>query len=137
MSDYLLDSDVLIRCLRGIGETLALAHQLTEDGDLHTSVWSHLEINVLAQPKDQKKTTEFLAPFIVHPINEEIAQRAAELLKRRATTNSPLTFGAAVIAATAIHYGLTLVTYSPDNLKSLDELRILPNLNVIPQRGNL
>src|SRR5512138_786306 len=77
VSDYLLDTDVLIRCLRGVAETLSLAAQLTDEGDLHTSVWSHLEIWLLTQPNDQKQTLDFLTPFITHPVNDEIARRAA------------------------------------------------------------
>ena len=129
MSDYLLDTDVLIRCLRGVAETLTFAQQLTEQGDLHTSVWSHLEIWLLTQPNDQKLTQEFLTPFIAHPVNDDIARRAAELLKLRGETEAPLTYAEAVIAATALHHGLTLVTYNTKNLESLSALRLV-NSNV-------
>jgi predicted nucleic acid-binding protein len=130
VSDYLLDTDVLIRCLRGVAETLTLAQQLTEEGDLHTSVWSHLEIWLLTQPNEQKQTLDFLAAFITHPVTDEIARRAAELLKLRGQTEAPLTYSEAVIAATAIHHGLTLVTYNTRNLETLTALRIFagPNL---------
>jgi predicted nucleic acid-binding protein len=127
VSDYLLDTDVLIRCLRGVSETLAVARQLTEEGDLHTSAWSHLEIWLLAQPSDQKQTLEFLSPFITHPLNEEIARRAADLVKLRGQSETPLTYAEAVIAATALHHGLTLVTYSSKNLETLTPLRLLAN----------
>lgn len=130
MSDYLLDTDVLIRCLRGVAETLTFAQQLTEQGDLHTSVWSHLEIWLLTQPNDLKQTQEFLTPFIVHPVNEEIARRAADLLKLRGETEAPLTYAEAVIAATALHHGLTLVTYNTKNLESVALLRVLTNSSV-------
>lgn len=129
MSDYLLDTDVLIRCLRGVAETLTFAQQLTEQGDLHTSVWSHLEIWLLTQPNDQKLTQEFLTPFIAHPINDDIVRRAAELLRLRGETEAPLTYAEAVIAATALHHGLTLVTYNTKNLESLSALRLV-NSNV-------
>lgn len=125
VSDYLLDTDVLIRCLRGVAETLTFAQQLTEQGDLHTSVWSHLEIWLLTQPNDLKETQDFLTPFITHPINDEIARRAAELLKLRGETEAPLTYAEAVIAATALHHGLTLVTYNSKNLETLAPLRLL------------
>jgi predicted nucleic acid-binding protein len=127
VSDYLLDTNVLIRCLRGVGDTLTLAHQLTEDGDLHTSVWSHLEIWLLTQPNDQTQTLDFLSPFISHPVNEDIARRAAELLKLRGQSEAPLTYAEGVIAATALHYGLTLVTYNAKNLETLGHLRLLSN----------
>jgi len=131
VSDYLLDTDVLIRCLRGVAETLTLAHQLTEQGDLHTSVWSHLEIWLLTQPNDRKQTLDFLTPFISHPVNEEIARRAAELLRLRGQSEAPLTYAEAVIAATALQHGLTLVTYNPKNLETLAPLRLLSSPNLL------
>lgn len=127
MSDYLLDTDVLIRCLRGVTETLSLARQLTEEGDLHTSVWSHLEIWLLTQGGDQKQTLDLLSSFITHPVNEDIARRAAELLQVRGQSQAPLGFAEAVIAATALQHGLTLVTYNPQNLESVAPLRLLSN----------
>ncbi len=135
MSDFLLDTDVLIRCLRGVSETLELASSLTEEGDLHVSVWSHLEIMTLADPKEEKSTLEFLAPFILHPINDAIAQRAAAMLKTAAAGARPLAFGEAVVAATAIQHGLILVTYSSGNLSQLSELKIFPLAETAVQRG--
>lgn len=133
MSDYLLDTDVLIRCLRGVAETLAVARQLTEEGDLHMSVWSHLEIWLMVQPNDQKQTLDFLTPFISHPINEDIARRAADLVKLRGQAEAPLTYAQAVIVATALHHGLTLVTYNSRNLETLAPMRLLTNTQ--PMRG--
>lgn len=132
MSDYLLDTDVLIRCLRGVPEALTLAQQLTEEGDLHTSVWSHLEIWLLARQQDQKQTLDFLTPFITHPVNEEIARRAAELVKGRDANQTSLSYAEAVIAATARHHGLTLVTYNSKNLETLTSIR---RLSAPPLRG--
>ncbi len=125
MSDFLLDTDVLIRCLRGIPETLDLARNLTEEGDLHVSVLSHLEILTLAQPKEEKRTLDFLTPFILHPVNEPIAHRAAALLKS-ANPAQPLYFSEAIIAATALQHGLILVTYGPGNLQRVSELKLYP-----------
>ena len=135
MSDFLLDTDVLLRCLRGIPETLALARTLTEEGDLHISVLAHLEILTLAQPKEEKRTLEFLAPFILHPVNEPIAQRAAALLKNAAARAEPLVFAEAIVAATALQHGLTLVTYGSRNLQRLSDLKLYPLETAAVQRG--
>lgn len=132
MSDYLLDTDVLVRCLRGVPDTLTQAQRLTEEGDLHTSVWSHLEIWLLVQPEDRKQTLDFLTPFIAHPVNEEIARRAAEIARAQEKTDAPLTYAEAIIAATTLHHGLTLVTYSK-NLETLAPLRLLSHTQ--PSRG--
>lgn len=131
MSDYLLDTDVLLRCLRGVSETLAVTKQLTEEGDLHTSAWSHLEIWLLMQPGDQKLTLDFMAPFITHPLNEEIARRAAELVKLPGQAEPALTYAEAIIAATALQHGLTLVTFNPKNLQTLAPLRLLTRTHAL------
>jgi predicted nucleic acid-binding protein len=132
VSDYLLDTDVLLRCLRGAPDTLAQAQQLTAEGDLHTSVWSHLELWLLAQLDDRKKTLEFLAPFITHPLNDEIARRAAELMQARSQTDAPLSYAQAVIVATTLQHGLTLVSYSR-TWETLAPLRLLAHSQ--PLRG--
>ena len=135
MSDFLLDTDVLVRCLRGIPESLELARNLTEEGDLHVSVWSELEVLSLTQPKEEKRTSEFLTPFISHPIIEPIAQRAATLLQAAASAGQPLRFSEAVIAATAIQHGLTLVTHNSRNLQRLGELKLHATSIAAIQRG--
>ena len=134
MSDFLLDTGVLIRCLRGMPETLELARGLTEEGDLHISVLSHLEVLTLAQPREEKRTLDFLTPFISHPVNESIAQRAAGLIKVTGPTQ-PLTIADALIAATALQHGLTLVTYDSGHLEQLGELKVYPLGSTTVQRG--
>ncbi len=135
MSDYLLDTDVLLRCLRGVPETLSVARSLTEEGDLHISVWSQLEILTLAQPKEEKRTLEFLAPFILHPLNELIAHRAATLLQSHLTAAQPLSFAEAILAATALQHGLILVTYHFGNLSQVSELKVYPLAAALAPRG--
>jgi len=125
VSDFILDTNVLIRCLRGISETLDLARTLTEEGDLHISVLSQLEVLTLAQPQEEKRTLDFLTPFILHPVNELIAHRAATLLKSAGPAR-PLYFSEAIIAATALQHGLVLVTYGPGNLQRVSELKLYP-----------
>lgn len=135
MSDFLLDTDVLVRCLRGIPETLELARNLTEEGDLHVSVWSELEVLTLAQQKEEKRTFEFLTPFISHPIIEPIAQRAAVLLRNASASGQALYLSEAIIAATAVQHGLTLVTNNSGNLQRLGDLKIYPGSVDAIQRG--
>ncbi len=126
MSDFLLDTDVLIRCLRGIAETLELAQTLTEEGDLHVSVWSQFEVLTLAVTADEKKTLEFITPFIVHPINDVVAHRAAALVRESRNAARPLNFAESLIASTAIQFGLTVVTYNPQNLQPLPQVKLYP-----------
>jgi predicted nucleic acid-binding protein len=124
VSDFLLDTDVLIRCLRGIPDTLRLAQNLTNEGELHISAWSELEIMTLVQPGEEERTQDFLASFTSHPVTEAIAQHAASLLRERGASSTPLSFAEAIIASTAVHHNLTLVTYSPKNFQELTDLKI-------------
>jgi predicted nucleic acid-binding protein len=135
VSDFLLDTNVLIRCLRGIPETLELARGLTEEGDLHVSVWSQMEILTLTQSREEKRTFEFFTPFIWHPISEPVAQNAAALLRTAATNGTLLYFSEAIIAATALQHGLTLVTHDLGNLQRLGELKIYGSATAAIQRG--
>ncbi len=124
MSDYLLDTDVLISCLRGLPGPIGLARELTEEGDLHISVWSHLEILTMARPAEEKRTADFLTTFIGHPVTEPIAHRAAELVRGGGETAS-LNLADAIIAATALQHDLTLVTYST-SLRRVEQLKLYP-----------
>ncbi|MGE5139846.1 MAG: PIN domain-containing protein [Rudaea sp.] len=126
MSDYLLDTDVLIRCLRGFESAVSVARDLTEEGDLHISVLSHLELLTLARPEDEKLTTDFLGPFVLHPVSESIAHQAAGLLKNAKSPANTLNLSEAVIAATALQHGLTLVTYNSAHLRRVDQLKLHP-----------
>ncbi len=134
MSDFLLDTDVLVRCLRGAPETLELARRLTDEGDLHISVWSQLELLTLVRPNEEQATLEFLTPFIPHPVNDAVGYRAAQLMREAAAEGSSLTFAQAVIAATAIQHGLMLVTYGPGSLPRVTQVKLYP-ITPEAQRG--
>ena len=121
MADYLFDTGVLARCLRGIDETLDLALTLTADGNLHISALSHFEVLAQALPREEKRTLEFLAPFLHLALDENVAEFAARLAREPGAV--PNLFDA-VIAATALRYGLTLVTYNQANFAHVPDLKI-------------
>ncbi len=129
MADYLFDTNVLARCLRGVDETLALARALTAEGNLHISALSQLEILAEAHPREEKRTAEFLAPFLHLTLNEDIAEFAARLVREASASNLP----DAIIAATAMRHDLTLVTYNKANFARMLDLRIYAPEN--PRRG--
>ena len=123
MADYLLDTNVLARCLRGITDTLAMTRTLTNEGDLHISTLSRLEILAEAPAREEKRTFDFLAPFMQLPLNEDIAEFAARLVRE---TTPPLNLSDAIIAATAVRHDLTLVTCTPNQFAAVSELRTYP-----------
>jgi predicted nucleic acid-binding protein len=121
VADYLIDTGVLARCLRGIGETLDLARSLIAEGNLHISSLSQLEILSQALPREEKRTLEFLAPFLHLPLDENVAEFAAHLAREPGAVPN---LTDAVIAATALRHGLTLVTYNKASFARVPELKV-------------
>jgi predicted nucleic acid-binding protein len=111
MADYLLDTGVLVRCLRGIKDTLELGQHLLTEGDLHVAALSTMEVLALAAPPEERRTREFLTPFFSLPMDQDIASRAAQILQLVAGKKPEWSFPDAIIAATALEHELTLVTY--------------------------
>lgn len=114
VAKYLIDSDVLIWVLRNRQETVQLAEQLAQESGetLACSAVSVLEIWTGTRPSEQTRTAALLEALDVLPIDGAIAKRAAELLRARRDPRNPREWIDALIAATALQYHLTLVTYN-------------------------
>lgn len=114
MARYLADSDVLIWVLRNRLDTVAVLSQLAEEtGEpIACSAVSVLEIWVGTRPSELPKTSFFLEALEAIPVDRGIARSAADLLKRVKRRTSPREWVDAVIAATALHHGIPLLTYN-------------------------
>jgi len=114
MPRYLADSDVLIWVLRNRQDTIAVLSQMVEEtGEpIACSAVSVLEIWAGARPSEFSKTGLFLDALEAIPVDRIIARSAADLLKRGKKRNSPREWVDAVIAATALHHGIPLLTYN-------------------------
>ena len=110
---YLLDSDVLIWVLRNRKETVSLVqHLLRESGEpLSCSALSALEVWVGAKPGEETKTDILFSSLDTVPVDGKIARRAAGLLRARRTRETG-DWVDAMIAASAMIHGMTLVTYN-------------------------
>lgn len=128
MAEYLLDTSVLVRCLRGVDTSIELTRTLSEQGDLYVSALSLLEVLAEANAREEKRTLEFLAPFLHVALNDEIAERAARLARPGAPNQAVLNLPEAIVAATALRHGLTLVTYSGGAFGNVPELKLLPGV---------
>jgi len=124
MSDYLLDTNVLIRCLRGIPESAALLRELQASSDLYVSVLSRLEIFVRMWPQEEKHTLQLLSSLISLPVDQAVGDAAGHLLFRQARQGVTLSVADAIIAATAMRHGLTVVTYDKRHLGQIPDLRV-------------
>jgi tRNA(fMet)-specific endonuclease VapC len=123
MSDCLLDGSVLMRCLRGVKQSTGLVRELQASGELYISVLTRLDILARTLPQEEKRTLDFLDSFVNLAVDEAVADMAGRLLHMQAKQGQRLSVPDAIIAATAMRRGLTLVGHNLERLRSLSELK--------------
>ena len=110
MSDHLLDSGILIRHLRDQKGYPELVVRLSDEADVYISSFTRLEVVRGMQDREHKKTFGLLDSFKTIPMTGEVADLAGELIRSWRKRVVTLGDADAVIAASALHDGLTLVT---------------------------
>jgi predicted nucleic acid-binding protein len=125
MSDYLLDTNVLIRCLRRIPGSVALLQSLQAHSELHISVLSRLEVLARMWPDEEQITLQLLTSLSGLPVDEETADSAGRLVFQQARRGLALNVPDAIIAATAMRYGLILVSYDTHHFAQMPDLQVL------------
>ena len=107
MNKFLVDSDIIIWYLKGRDKEVQLLEELSEKGELFTSVVTIAEIRA-GLTKDAKKIIlELKNIFKPLDITEEIAELTGEFKQKY-----KLDIADMFIAATAVVNKLTLVTYN-------------------------
>jgi predicted nucleic acid-binding protein len=108
----LVDSDVLVDHLRG--------HRRFEAGrdEVHVSTITRAEL-FAGRATEERRVRTLLAPMIELAVDAPIAERAGRI---RRTTGTRL--ADAVIAATALEHGLTLVTRNLRDFAAVRGLRL-------------
>ena len=110
MSDYLLDTNILILCFRKTEGYRALLDTLAKDDTLYISVMTRLEIVRGMREHERNDTFNLLDSLEAIDITIEIADKAGELIRLWRTKGMILGDADAVIAATALNHELALVT---------------------------
>lgn len=110
MSNYLLDSDILIWHLRGRHDVVRLLDELSESGSLSISPISVLEVQAGVKPGEEARTTAFLEGLRCVPIDRGIAGHAGEYIRAYRAKGISLDFADSLLAATAALHNLILVT---------------------------
>ncbi len=134
----LLDSDVLIECLKNRQATLARIDRLAIQGmHLACSVISRAELVAGIRADEHQRMQELLTPLASLPVTEDIADSAGELLKHFAKSYGLLEADS-MIAATALHHQAVLFTLNRKHFAPLSPpLRLLsweePPLQVAEQ----
>jgi len=112
MNNYLLDSDILIWCLRKREDTVSLVQGLNEEGSLGCSAACIVEIQAGAKSHEVKKTSLLLDALRVYLMDRSIANLAGKYLREHRLKGVTLDFVDSVVAATAVLNNLILVTYN-------------------------
>ena len=110
MSDYLLDTNILILCFRKTEGYQELLDTLATDDILYVSAMTRLEIVRGMRDHERKATFNLLDSMETIDITIEIADRAGELIRLWRTKGVVLGDADAIIAATALNHNLALVT---------------------------
>ena len=115
MARILVDSDILVDHLRG-HRRLVVA---TAD-DAYVSVITRAEL-FSGHGSEERRVRRLLEPMTTVAVDEAIAERAARLRRL-----SSLRLPDALIAATALHHRLTLVTRNVRDFEGIRGLRLRP-----------
>ena len=110
MSDYLLDTNILILHLRGRSDITALLAKWAATSTLFISVVTRTEILAGMRPHETTRTMALLNSLTSIAVDEAIADEAGRLIYQYARRNIRLSFPDTLIAVTALQHNLTLVT---------------------------
>lgn len=110
MSDYLLDTNILILYLRKTAGYYDLLDTLAKDDVLYISAITRLEIIRGMRERERQDTFNLLDSLESIDITIEVADKAGELIRIWRTQGAILEDADAIIAATALDHGLALVT---------------------------
>jgi tRNA(fMet)-specific endonuclease VapC len=125
---YLIDSDWIIDHLAGRREAVALLNRLAEDG-FGISLITYIEVyeGILGghdPAASERLFKTLIAEMPVLPISRAIGRRAAATRKSLRSQGLPLPLTDVLIAATAIHHDLTLVTRNLKHYQRIPDLKL-------------
>ena len=112
MAKVLLDSDVIIWCLRGRQDVLARVADFARSAVPACSALSVAEVESGMKPGEEAGTRAFLSAMDVQPVDAEIASDAARRMRSWRSRGRTLTLIDACIAATCVLHGFELATFN-------------------------
>jgi predicted nucleic acid-binding protein len=110
VSDYLLDSGILIRHLRNQRGYPELVNRLTDEAEVFISAFTRLEIVRGMRTHERQKTCELLDMLETIPVAAGVADLAGEFIRAWRERGVILGDADAIIAASVLDRGLQLVT---------------------------
>lgn len=124
MATYLFDTGLVLRHLRGQRRTVQLLRGLGKESRLAIASVTRLEVHAGMQPEERYATSKLLARLSTIDLDREIADRAGDLIADGKKTGQVLSVPDAIIAATAIGHGLTLVTLNRGDFQHISGLSL-------------
>jgi len=124
--DLVVDTDILIDVGRGIPEAVGYLQAKQQQYRVCISTITHLELLVGAQNKTElRKIDRFVQRFGLLRTSEAIADRATELVRQYRLSHG-LLLADALIAGTALAYGIPLATKNQRHYRFIAQLLLLP-----------
>lgn len=124
MANYLLDTTVIIDCLRGRKEVVEFLTKLASEGLVVGCCAINIaEIYAGMKENERQVTKKFLDSLEYYEVTRNLAELAGEYKREYAGKGISLSLSDVIIAAVAISNNLTLVT---DNLRHYP----MPELNI-------
>ena len=124
----LVDTDILIDCLKGIPSSVVLIN--SSDFDFYYSSWTKKEL--LTKPglreSERQEIEALLGRFRLLPVDDSIAEKYWILLKKYETRG--LRQADAIIAATAWHKTMPLLTRNQRHFRFISEIELAPIYSV-------
>jgi predicted nucleic acid-binding protein len=106
----LADTSVLIDYLRGIAPAVVQIDAERAAGPLHASEMTRLEVLGGMRLTEERGTRLLLDTLIWHPVDQDVAERAAGLARQWRPINRGIDTADYAIAATALGLGARLLT---------------------------
>ena len=111
MAQYLLDTTTIIDHLRGDKKVNFYLEEIGIRGDIAGCCCINItETYTGMKNKEKEKTDKFIESLYYFGVTKEIAKLAGELKQKYVKKGETLATTDVIIAATAIAYGLTLIT---------------------------
>jgi predicted nucleic acid-binding protein len=119
----LVDSDVLIAHLRGVGSARDWLIGARTHGPLVISVVSIAELVGGMRSAERRQVWRLLASFRAEPVTEIIARSAGDMMRRYRRSHTGIGLGDYLIAATADVKGLRLATLNVRHFPMFKDLQ--------------
>lgn len=124
MGDHLLDTGIIIRHLRDQAGYRDLMAGLAQEGDMYIASFTRVEVVRGMRQHEREATFRLLDSLMTHPLDSGTADLAGELIHTWRGQGITLHGPDAIIAASAIRTGATLVTTNPRHFP-MKELSLL------------